>query len=269
MCDRIGCFLCCCFWLITVASAVASSAAGTLAEAKALAHEKRYSEAVEKLEQARVTFPDEHEIPNFLGVLHIEMGQYAEAEQVLSELLQEAPELTGAHFNYGELYFRQSKYEESRKHFVQSLELKETDNTGLGQYKISLCDLMLGSLQDSGVAGANADHPQAYYLQVAQYFQSGQDETAQEWLKSAYKIYPLRKNVVYLDSLVTLGWVPKEEFDRLMAALRRKMLRRNFSMKGTQSLESTVQDEMEKESDAARKMSELESALPKLEKSEK
>jgi len=243
MCDRIGCFLCCCFWLITVASAVASSAAGTLAEAKALAHEKRYSEAVEKLEQARVTFPDEHEIPNFLGVLHIEMGQYAEAEQVLSELLQEAPELTGAHFNYGELYFRQSKYEESRKHFVQSLELKETDNTGLGQYKISLCDLMLGSLQDSGVAGANADHPQAYYLQVAQYFQSGQDETAQEWLKSAYKIYPLRKN--------------------------RKMLRRNFSMKGTQSLESTVQDEMEKESDAARKMSELESALPKLEKSEK
>ncbi|MEM6885870.1 MAG: tetratricopeptide repeat protein [Verrucomicrobiota bacterium] len=238
--------------------------------AQKLIDENNYPAAIEILQTANQQYPDEQYISNLIGVLHIEMDQFAAAEEVLGELIRVAPEFAGAHFNYGELYFRKKEYAQAREYFQQSLELRGEDESGVIPFKLFLCDLLSGqpiSANDPYLtASPSVNHPLAYYARAAMKFNAGDQDKAREWLQSAYSIYPMRKNLVYLHSMVTLGWVTEGEFDELQAAYRKKLQAGRTAQVAEEITESDseVKSEVESEEDEAKRMQELESLLPQL-----
>lgn len=240
-----------------------------MTESQKFIDQKKYENALEVLQMAQRQYPDRHEIANLVGVLHIELEQYQEAERVMRELLSVAPEFAGAHFNYGELYFKQKNYPEARKYFQRSMDIKGTDQTAVNSFKLFLCDLLTGMtmVEDAPFLTSSADvgHPLAYYARAALYFHAGDEEEAQTWLQSAKSIYPLRKNLVYMDSMVTLGWVAEEDFDQMQAEYDQRMGKNQVAGNDPAASDSELQAEVLSDVEAAERLSEIESILPSLE----
>ncbi|MEM6601234.1 MAG: tetratricopeptide repeat protein [Verrucomicrobiota bacterium] len=240
-----------------------------MAEAQKFIDQKKYEHALELLQLAHKQHAGHHEITNLIGVLHIELDQYEDAERVMSELVVVAPNFARGHFNYGEMHFKQQNYPEARKHFQRSLDVRETDETGQTLFKLFLCDLLSGpSITDnhpSLSSEPDVKNPFSYYARSAFLFHAGEEVEAREWLQSAYDIYPLRMNLVYLDSLVTLGWVKAEKFHEMQAILDKRRGKSLAAEDEELDSEFELEAQVESEEQVTERLNEIESILPGLE----
>jgi tetratricopeptide (TPR) repeat protein len=174
-----------------------------------------FARAAKLAEQADATQPDQPAVLNLRGEILLEQGKFSEAEQFFGKALKIDGKFREAQFNLADVPFRQKDYEKARERF-QAL-LKQTPGGDKNQasqlinFKIFMTYLLEG--KDSRAQSMieqfqfSGDTPALYYAQAAWEFKHGKTATANDWIASARKIYPLASNAAYGSGLYDLGWL--------------------------------------------------------------
>lgn len=153
--------------------------------------EKKYDQALEKLESLEKSLPDDPFVLNLLGAAYTKKKDYAAAQGYFDKALAKQPDFFPAKFNVGELLFLQRRYSEAKQYF-EAMQQMDPRNELL-QFKIFLCDLQLGD-KDAAAALLKTikypgDTPAWYYGQAAWESKNGNNKKAVEYLTGAHYIF--------------------------------------------------------------------------------
>jgi tetratricopeptide (TPR) repeat protein len=194
----------------------AKAMAQSLLEQAQQAYEQRdFDRAAKLAEQADTTQPDQPAVLNLRGEILLENGKFKEAEEFFSKALKIDSKFREAQFNLADVPFRQKEYDKARERF-QAL-LKQTPGGDKNQasqlinFKIFMTYLLEG--KDSKAQNIreqfqfSGDTPALYYAEAAWEFKHGKPDTANDWITSARKIYPLASNAAYGSGFYDLGWL--------------------------------------------------------------
>ena len=173
--------------------------------------------AIQFLEMAEQAKPGQANTANLRGAIYTRQRDWPKAQSAFEEALTLQPDLPMAQFNLGEVLFLNSKYREARERF--QIFLNSQPKNDLGIYKIYLCDLLggdrakadnfLGSLQP------DPESPLFYFSKAADAFFRGDKAAAQEFIASAYRIYPAEANATFADSLVEKGYLTGDQAEKI------------------------------------------------------
>lgn len=185
-----------------------------------------YAQAKEMVTQLNAITPDNSSVMNLLGAIHTKEGNYEGAVQAFSKAAELAPKDFRPRFNIAEVEFLQKNYPEARTKFQKLVD--EDDTNELAAYKVFLTYLLEGNsaMAKQKLSGFNefSDWPTYYFSQAAQSFQDGNTEEAQDWIISARKIYPGGRNALYAETMLDLGWITQEQFDRIKVTAREAVI---------------------------------------------
>ena len=197
------------------ASGAKAMAQSQLEQAQQAYEQRDFDRAANLAEQADATQPDQPAILNLRGEILLEQGKFSEAEQIFSKALKIDGKFREAQFNLADVPFRQKDYEKARERF-QAL-LKQTPGGDKNQasqlinFKIFMTYLLEG--KDTRAQSIreqfqfSGDTPALYYAEAAWEFKHGKPDTANDWITSARKIYPLASNAAYGAGFYDLGWL--------------------------------------------------------------
>jgi Tfp pilus assembly protein PilF len=142
--------------------------------------------------------------------IYCQKKQWPQAEEDFKAAAQIAPTNPVLRFNLVEVKFMQKQYDVARPGFV-ALE-KDPDMSDFAAYKVFLCDLFGGhdaaAKKELAVFNDAMGNPSYYFSNAAWCLFHKDLEGARGWLLSASRIYPLRKNAYYAQSLRDLGYLP-------------------------------------------------------------
>lgn len=184
-------------------------------EAAVALQKKDYSTALTKLDELDKAFPNTINSVNLRGAVYTDQRDFAKAAEAFARAVELDKKAFAPRFNIGEVLFLQKKYTDARAKF--EVLAAEDPKNDLVRYKIFLCYLASGDktqaekmLNQFDFAG---DLPAYYFAHAAWEFAKtpANTEEAQSWLKSAGNIYPQRDNLLFVDSLVELGYLKREE----------------------------------------------------------
>lgn len=185
-----------------------------------------YANAKQMIEQLNQLTPGNSSVMNLLGAIHTKEGNYEGAVAAFSEAAELAPKDFRPRFNIAEVDFLQKKYPEARAKFQKLVDEDATNE--LAAYKVYLTFLLEGNdaMANQTLATFNefSDWPTYYFSQAAKSFQGGDTEEAQDWIISARKIYPGSRNSLYAETMLDLGWITQEQFDRIKVTAREAVI---------------------------------------------
>jgi Tfp pilus assembly protein PilF len=143
--------------------------------------------------------------------LYCQKKQWTLAEDDFKSAQKLAPKNAVLQFNLVEVKFMQKQYDLARPGFV-ALET-DPDMGDFASYKVFLCDLFGGhkeaAQKDLDVFNAAMGNPSYYFSNAAWDLVVTKNlDDARNWLVSASRIYPPRKNEYYAQSLRDLGYLP-------------------------------------------------------------
>lgn len=174
---------------------------------------KEYAKALSKLDELDKSFPGLANVSNLRGAIYTEQRDFVKASDAFAKAYELDRKAFAPRFNLGEVLFLQKKYPEARVKF-EALLLEDPKND-LARYKIFLCYLANGEKVDAekvlnqfSFAG---DLPAYYFAHAAWEFANSNFGEAQGWLQSASGIYSQQANLLFVDSLVELGYLKREE----------------------------------------------------------
>jgi len=110
-------------------------------QASKLIDQRRFKEAIELLEKALVSTPDNPDFHFWLGVAYFRNGNHLEAEREFKTVTILDPSQARAHYNLGAVYFRQQKWDQAVDAFLKAAEIDPSQrahlylNIGLSYYK--------------------------------------------------------------------------------------------------------------------------------------
>jgi tetratricopeptide (TPR) repeat protein len=144
------------------------------------------------------------------GSIYYQKKLWPQAETDFETAGRLAPTNVVIKFNVAETKFVQKKYDLARPGFA-ALE-KDPDMGDFASYKVFLCDLFSGHDADAqkelDVFNDAMGNPSYYFANAAWDLAHKNIEDARSWLLSASRIYPTRKNALYAQSLLDLGYLP-------------------------------------------------------------
>lgn len=182
-------------------------------EASAAMQKKDFAAALAKLDELEKAFPNIANVWNLRGAIYTEQRDYPKAGEAFAKANELDKKAFAPRFNLGEVLFLQKKYPEARAKF--EILLAEDAKNDLARYKIFLCYLANGEkvtaekvLNQFNFAG---DMPAYYFAHAAWEFSNSNATEAQGWLQSAASIYSQQANMLFVDSLVELGYLKREE----------------------------------------------------------
>lgn len=169
--------------------------------------DKKYDEALARLEELRKARPSDPLVLNLIGSVYTKKENYQKAERAFRESLEKQPGFFPAQYNLGELLFLQEKYPQAREHF-QAMRASDARNELL-QFKVGLCDLQAGET-DRAKRVMNAikypgDSPAWYYGQAALANKEGNTMRAREFLRGAKFVYGPEKTALFDETFENLG----------------------------------------------------------------
>jgi peptidoglycan/xylan/chitin deacetylase (PgdA/CDA1 family)/tetratricopeptide (TPR) repeat protein len=85
--------------------------------------EKKYDEALAKMQQAVELRPSDAVLLNNIGFLYYAMGRYDDSMKYLQKTLALDPKRKEAHLNMGDLYVKLGRQEEAKRHYEEFLKL--------------------------------------------------------------------------------------------------------------------------------------------------
>ena len=143
--------------------------------------------------------------------IYCQRKQWQQAEDDFKAAAKIAPTNVVLQFNLVEVHFMQKQYDLARPGFV-ALE-GDGDMGDFASYKVFLCDLLGGHIdvaqKDLDVFNATMGNPSYYFANAAwDLIHTKNIDDARDWLLSASRIYPPRKNAYYAQSLRDLGYLP-------------------------------------------------------------
>lgn len=160
-------------------------------------------------------------ILNLRGALQVRNRELAAAAASFGAILEKEPSNGIALFNLGEVHFLQRDYAKSKSFFTRFMELTGNGDNALGRYKIFLCELKGGNAAaaDKILAGLEPtiSHPFYYFAHAAADFHRGKEDSARDYIRSAFGIYAGGLNAAFADSLVELGYLKPEEIAQIGA----------------------------------------------------
>ncbi len=170
--------------------------------------------------------PGNSSVMNLLGAIHTKEGNYEGAVEAFSKAAELSPKDFRPRFNIAEVDFLQKKYPEAREKFQKLVNEDKTNE--LAAYKVFLTFLLEGNsaMANQKLTEFNefSDWPTYYFSQAAKSFQDGETEQAQDWIISARKIYPGGRNALYAETMLDLGWITQEQFDRIKVTAREAVI---------------------------------------------
>lgn len=182
-------------------------------EAAQALQQKDYTLALSKLGDLEKAFPNIANVWNLRGAIYTEQRDFAKASEAFARAFDLDKKAFAPRFNLAEILFLQKKYPEARAKFEALL--AEDAKNDLARYKIFLCLLANGEKVDAekvlnqfDFAG---DMPAYYFAHAAWEFSKNNAAEAQGWLQSAGGIYSQQANMLFIDSLVELGYLKRED----------------------------------------------------------
>jgi hypothetical protein len=181
-----------------------------LKDASKLSSDKKYDEALAKVNTFLQTYPNNIYAHSMRGYIFSQQNKWDDAEKEFNAMLQVDPKNATAKFNLSELKFMQKKYDDARPGFL--LLEKDPDIADLAAYKVFLCDMLAGhthiATEELAVFDDAGGNPSYYLSHVAWELYNKRPEEARHWLESAVRIYYPYKIQTYVSSLEELGYLP-------------------------------------------------------------
>lgn len=107
----------------------ASAAPDSLSEIRELTEQKRFTRALQSLDEFLDNYPNHLEGRLYRGVILTRQGQLDKAIEAFDELAREHPELPEPHNNLAVLYAAQNRYDEARSALLKAIELQPRYDT--------------------------------------------------------------------------------------------------------------------------------------------
>ncbi len=171
--------------------------------------------ALQLLDDADASAPNESTHMNLRGEILMEQQKYDEAEKLFQQALKIDPKYREALYNLAQVPFKQKEYGKARdrleKLFAATPGGDKNQAAQLIKFKIFMTLLLEG--KDSRAQKMmdqfqfTGDTPALYYAQAAWEFQHNNSAKAEDWISSARKIYSLPLNLVFVDSFYDAGWL--------------------------------------------------------------
>jgi tetratricopeptide (TPR) repeat protein len=184
-------------------------------EATRLFQQKRIFESLDEIDKAEKIFSDSPEIFNLRGSCFVEMRAFDKALVEFKKSAAIDKNNGSIEFNIGEVYFCTKEWQKAYDQFQRVLKLLPVDNIALGrlvEFKILLCDIQLGKINDATILSEKYDFlddsPFYYYAKAAMAYQAKNSIKAEEWLQIASRIFQ-DPNVLapWQDTLVEYGYM--------------------------------------------------------------
>jgi tetratricopeptide (TPR) repeat protein len=145
--------------------------------------------------------------------IYCQKKQWPQAEADFNAAAKIAPTNSVLKFNQSEVKCMQKQYDVARPGFL-ALE-SDKEMADFASYKVFLCDLFGGhetvAKKELDVFNAAMGNPSYYFGNAAWSLVHRNLDDARSWLLSASRIYPVRKNAFYAQSLRDLGYLPIPE----------------------------------------------------------
>jgi Tfp pilus assembly protein PilF len=145
--------------------------------------------------------------------IYCQQKQWTQAEDDFKTAARLAPTNPVLKFNLVEVKFMQKQYDAARSGYVALV--KDPDMGDFAAYKVFLCDLFGGheavAKKELDAFNDVAANPSYFFANAAWSLVHKNLDDARSWLLSASRIYPLRKNETYAQSLRDLGYLPIPE----------------------------------------------------------
>jgi len=185
--------------------------------------QQNFDEAIAFLDQAEEIYPNYSETYNLKGGIYTQQRKFDEAQKFFEKALELNDKSYPVRFNLAEISFLEKDYAKARDAFAALEQSIENDDEvqpqavgnllALIEYKIYLTYLLQDNMekakemQDSFSFTDNT--PNYYFANAAIAFHEGDKAEAQNWLRSADRIYPPQLNRLYADSFFEIGWIDK------------------------------------------------------------
>ena len=92
-----------------------------------------YEQALEEFQKALTIFPDDPDIPFYIGLTYLQLNQPEKAIEYFKKTLDKDPEYTDAHFQLGVVLIQQKAYQDAIGH-LESVYKKEPEREDLGYF---------------------------------------------------------------------------------------------------------------------------------------
>ncbi len=198
-----------------------------LAQAMSSFHSRDFKGAINMIDKADAIMPPSPWSLNMRGAVAIELQQWDEGIKACVTALRIDPNFFPAKFNLCEIPFYQGRYAEARSLWDKLLTQQPKDELII--YRIFLTYLLEGDAINADAwlkkIPFPSETPAYQYAHAALYFhakrraEDKEDEAAtkkaasqaEEWLRSAEFIWPEQKRANFVDVLMQLGWVKRNE----------------------------------------------------------
>jgi tetratricopeptide (TPR) repeat protein len=176
---------------------------------------KNYDGALAKVDEAVKMAPANPNMENLRGAIYTQQKNYAKATEAFTRASQMDKKAFSPRYNLCEILFLQKKYSDALAQF-QVLQAEDPKND-LVKYKVFLCYLVQDHPPEARKLLDKMDPfdelPVYYFSKAAWDFKNSNPTQANTWLVSARNIYPPQKNALFVDSLMELGYIPRDNPD--------------------------------------------------------
>jgi len=176
---------------------------------------KNFDGALVKVDEAQKIAPNNPNLENLRGAIYTQKKDFAKATEAFTKASQLDKKSFSPKYNLCELLFLQKKYPEALTQF-QALQTEDPKNN-LVKYKVFLCLLALDNKPEAEKLLDKMDPfdelPVYYFSKAAWDFKNANGTEAKSWLVSARNIYPPQKNALFVDALMELGYLPRDNPD--------------------------------------------------------
>lgn len=200
-----------------VASSSDEKFARVMSEMQQLHGNRRYAEAMAKLDEAEALKPGSPIVVNARGSVYTGMRDFPKAREWFKKSEAASPRALGPKFNLAELDFVQADYATAAASFGKLLAdfpRMPPSIRQVAQFKLFVCHLKLGRtaeaetmLKNFAFKEGSAPHT---FSQAATAFQKGDKAGAAVWIDKAALNAATAENTVFLDTLMEARWIPSE-----------------------------------------------------------
>lgn len=188
-----------------------------LNETYQLQQEKRYAEALDKLDQIEALAPDLSDLHNMRGSIYLTpaLRDFDKAQQLLDKAVALQPNSVAPRFNKAELLFVKHDWPAAAAAFQKLLDdfpKLQLPVRHLTVFKRLVCEVQLGQFDTAEKTLKSHftfmdDTPAYYYGNAAIAFGRKDAAKAKDWLARAQTIYKPEEASAYLDALMEARWV--------------------------------------------------------------
>jgi tetratricopeptide (TPR) repeat protein len=181
--------------------------------------QRDFATALKLVDEADKADPNQPATLNLRGEILMQQGQFDDAETAFKKAAKLDPKMRDAQYNLAQIPFKKKEYAKARDRFETLYKRipggDKNQAAELIKFKIYMTLLMEGKesrahsmMEEFQFTG---DTPALYYAQAAWEYKHNNSQKAEDWTKSANKIYSPALNNVFADAFYDVGWLQRPE----------------------------------------------------------